>query len=577
MKKTSPIAIVLRVIPFTFLVGCGSKMPALPILTQNQISNDRVPIDIPAETKDLKYWEVADANTFDRLERTLDVRMHTKKDGKLFGSSWSKESVNVNAYDEVADSTWFTNRNARQEMSLEEIEKGPTQVRLTPDGALQVISAKSSGVTPGFVVKDRNGNDFVLKFDPKVACGMPSAADVLGSRLLHAAGYNVPENNVEYINLDRLRLDEKARTAGKYGKKTRMTPEKFKEILDSIPECKQGEKTRVMASRFLSGKPIGPFSYSGTRKRDTNDRIPHEHRREIRGLSVMAAWINNTDFRGYNTLDMFQETENGKGYVLHNLIDFGAAFGSGSTGPKTNLASHEYWMDYPIIGLNTITFGFRVPDWENAEPSKYASIGNYRVEDFRPHKWKPTHPNPAMRSSTPRDHFWGARLVASFSDDQLKSAVEAAQFPEAGASEEMANRLGKRRDKIGSHWFSKTGGLDRFAISGEVPTAYFIDWLYKGPWAPTDQVSYRWDMKTKFGGKSLRRSGETSEKAIALFENADQWKRWSGEKEDPKSRYLCLRITPVSGKKKLAPWTEAYFYLADDGLLYWVGLRRDIW
>ena len=63
-------------------------------------------------------------------------------------------------------------------------------------------------------------------------------------------------------------------------------------------------KYRAIASRFADGRPVGYFKYYGTRPDDPNDIYPHEHRRELRGNLVFAAWINHDDSRGINSLDM---------------------------------------------------------------------------------------------------------------------------------------------------------------------------------------------------------------------------------------------------------------------------------
>ena len=70
-----------------------------------------------------------------------------------------------------------------------------------------------------------------------------------------------------------------------------------------MPRLADG-RVRVTASRYLAGRPIGPFRYYGTRTDDPNDVIPHENRRELRGLRLFAAWTNHDDTRAHNTQDV---------------------------------------------------------------------------------------------------------------------------------------------------------------------------------------------------------------------------------------------------------------------------------
>src|SRR6185503_20895314 len=76
---------------------------------------------------------------------------------------------------------------------------------------------------------------------------------------------------------------------------------------------------RVVASKALPGRPVGRIRFFGTRPDDPNDLIPHEHRRELRGYRVFAAWLNHTDAKAINSLDTLVSTE-GRAFVRHHLI-----------------------------------------------------------------------------------------------------------------------------------------------------------------------------------------------------------------------------------------------------------------
>jgi hypothetical protein len=106
----------------------------------------------------------------------------------------SVEAINVNTLDEVPDSSWFTNRNGRRALSLEEIKRGPNETDGPAPGTLTVVKGKSNGITPGFQIKDSRGDIYLLKFDPVGYPEMSSAAEAIATRLFYAIGYNVPQN-----------------------------------------------------------------------------------------------------------------------------------------------------------------------------------------------------------------------------------------------------------------------------------------------------------------------------------------------------------------------------------------------
>ena len=64
---------------------------------------------------------------------------------------------------------------------------------------------------------------------------------------------------------------------------------------------------RATASRAIPGTGLGPYRYFGRRSDDPNDFVPHEHRRDLRGLAFVSAWIGHDDSRAINTYDALIE------------------------------------------------------------------------------------------------------------------------------------------------------------------------------------------------------------------------------------------------------------------------------
>ena len=108
-----------------------------------------------------------------------------------------------------------------------------------------------------------------------------------------------------------------------------MTMDDVRQILSGAFVLPDG-RFRVAMSRFVPGAPKGPTFMNDVREDDPNDHYRHEHRRELRGLRVVASWLNDTDRREGNTLDVYVEP----GYLRHYQIDFGASLGSSTDRTK---------------------------------------------------------------------------------------------------------------------------------------------------------------------------------------------------------------------------------------------------
>ena len=168
---------------------------------------------------------------------------------------------------------------------------------------------------------------------------------------------------------------------------------------------------RVLASLALPGRPVGGFRFYGTRSDDPNDIVPHEHRRELRGLAVFAAWINHVDARGANTLDTVV-TAGDRTFVRHHLLDFGSTFGSASLRERPYREGHAYAFNGGGRLVRDIaTLGFVAPPFRGVPVFEHPALGRLPALEYAwdPCAWKsgcrirPSRAcGPTMRSG-PRD------------------------------------------------------------------------------------------------------------------------------------------------------------------------------
>ena len=410
--------------------------------------------------------EMVDKTFAYQIRQGLDLPRQARR---LLGRPY--EALNVDAFDRVPDSRWFTNRNADLPLSPERVRRGVDHGG-PPDtsAAWQVVGLKTAGVTPGLTVKDAAGARFIIKFDPPAYPGLGSATEAVVSRLLHAAGYHVPENHIVYFDPAALVPGPGATVFAPDPDYRRRPPAKRplrQADLDAVLRRVNPEgapRLRALASRFLPGIPVGPWAYTGVRRDDRNDRVPHEHRREVRGLYVVASWVNHADMKEENTLDMYDPDAR---LLTHYLIDFGAAMGSNSTGASNPRRGQANSFDLRDSLLRLLSLGLYSPAYERApRVVTHPEVGYLENDLFRPDGWKAMYPVPAFENLTRRDAFWGARIVTSFSDAQIEAAVDEGRFRDPEAARIMADFLKVRRDRIGRHWFGRVNPLDDFAVAG---------------------------------------------------------------------------------------------------------------
>jgi hypothetical protein len=387
-----------------------------------------------------------------------------RRDGKVAKHA-RRPALDVNTLGDVPDSAWYTNRHYARRMSIDELRRGPgNSTPPDPHRPWRITAAKSNGITPGFVIEDGHKNRYVLKFDPPLYPELCSAADVIGSKIFYALGYDTPENYIVHFRREQLEVTDGVMYRPPSGKKTPLTEHVVDELLRAQPKLANGTY-RALASRWLDGEVIGPFDYRGTRSDDPNDTIPHQDRRVLRGLAVFAGWVNHHDTSQINTMDVLVTDDSGRKYVKHHLIDFGSILGSRGDRPKEPWIGHEYTIVHKETVMRAMTLGFYVPGWERSGYPNLRGVGLLDARSFDPLKWKPEVPNSAFLMMDTADAFWAAKQVAAFTDDEIRAMVQTGELSDQRAADWITDCLITRRDKIAQAWFSKMFALDRFRVA----------------------------------------------------------------------------------------------------------------
>lgn len=483
------------------LLGAALLLAAAPLAAQKFYPDDPlprepkpIPVTKPLNRKINDYYDFFQ-NTFWEAD---------KQQKKEHDPSPSRA---VNTLGEVPDSAWFTHRIGSREMTTDELVRGPGESHAPADGPWTVLSGKNEGITPGLVIRDSAGRRYFLKFDPKTNPDMASAADIIGSKLFYDLGYNTPENYIVTFDRARLRIGENSKYRKPDGRDRQMKDTDLGDVLQKVPHDGEG-RYRGLASLMVAGDIIGPFHYSGTRRDDPNDIVPHELRRDLRGLYVFAAWLNHTDTKSINSLDTVATDAAGVKFVKHYLIDFGAILGSDSFEPKSPRAGNVYLYDFKPAAWQFLSLGLYVPRWMRADYPHLPEVGHFEYETFDPEHWRNNYPNPAFDQRTPGDTYWAAKKVMAFGDDALRAVVRTGRFSDPKAAEWITRCLIERRNRIGRAFFNDVLPLDDFALRNG--SLAFDDLAVKYGFAPARRYSVEWSV---FDNRSMRKqaiAGATS-------------------------------------------------------------------
>lgn len=469
MRKNTPLKLLGLVSALAITAGCAGsphwslESPPATADDMRGLSSD------PKERDPSLYWDAVHQSSFYLIEHSLDLpRQYRKLTGRMH------EAVNADVFGNVPNSSWFTNRHGQAKLSRAELKRGPNRID-GPDmsGPWVITRAKTEGVTPGFFIKDAKGETFVIKFDPTMHPELATGAEMVSTKFFHALGYHVPENYLVTFDPAKLAIKEGLEYKDSHGKRHAFTPELLEEVLTKVALRPDG-KIRAIASRLLPGKPVGPFSYKGRRKDDPNDLIPHEHRRELRGLKVFAQLVNHFDTKDHNTLDVLVE-EDGRRFVRHYLIDFGSTLGSDGDEPKSTYKGYAYVLDLEQAMASLFTLGLRRWSWEDADPEGIPrAIGYFEADLFDPPGWKPLHGNPAFDNMTYADAAWACKILSDFTKDDLLACVETAEYADPEATRYLAEALWVRREKILAYYSEKVALLDNFAVADNGKTVSLL-------------------------------------------------------------------------------------------------------
>jgi hypothetical protein len=443
--------------------GTGRWFPDRPVAWDE---HDRRDLPAPPE-----------ANHLQDLETTLTIRDGVANEiDRVLALEGRRPALDVNAADEVPCSTWFCPRNHLVPMTPDEVAAGPSIA--PPRPPFRITKGKEQGAAAGFQVVDAGRHKFMLKLDPAGHLGMTTGAEMVGNRVFHAAGYNVPGAVLVDLGPGDLVVDPRATFNLFRVEKRPLTEAAVRERLASVARLPDG-RLRAVLIPWIPGQILASFDMMGVRPGDANDRIPHELRRSLRASWVLFAWLSVLDAGPINTIDSYVE-QGGQHLVRHYFFDFSCAFGSATNHVQGLHQDGEYLIEvgrtlgaFASLGLYQRPFQARRSDFE-LMTARYRALGYFPAEDFDPDSYRTNRKNPAHVRMTERDAYWGAKIVTAFSDQQIAALAATARLGEPDASY-LERALRVRRDIIGRRYLRATAAVESPRVSDDGAAVCFDD------------------------------------------------------------------------------------------------------
>jgi len=420
---------------------------------------------LPREPRPLPVSE-AQRRALSALLETIGSNLKTR--GQRHPADGVLESQGVNTLGEVMDGDWYVNRHGMRRMTPAELQRGPGHDR-PPDltSPWHVLVVKPFGVNPGLLVADGKRDLYILRFDPIGSEGLATGAQMVASQFFYALGYHVAENYIVRFDRPRLVVDETGQAVSSAGHARALAADDIDRFLKTVPEG-QGRTYRAVATRLpeVRGALLGPYQMWGTRSDDPNDTVLHEHRRDLRGMFVFAAWLNVSNVRAVSTQDILA-TVDGVPRIRHYVVDLTKSLGSSMfDGPKLAWEGNQPVLPpRGAVGKSIASLGLVTPAWMREKSSELPEVGRFGSSVFDPEAWTSADPLPPFANRLPDDTFWAARQVMAFTDEDIRAIVQAGQYSKP-AEDWITATLIERRNRIGRTYFARVLPLDHIRIEG---------------------------------------------------------------------------------------------------------------
>jgi hypothetical protein len=287
---------------------------------------------------------------------------------------------------------------------------------IRPRGKITITRKKQEGQSKGFYGMDERGVEYIIIVDPPEMEEQVTAAEVIGSTLMRMAGYNIARSAIVSIEGT------------------------------GNPEF---DGRRGVATKLVNGYK-GHWTYRA-----------FKNRREMRASMLFGGWIHNTDWVDHNTGISVVKVDDVP-LPRYYVFDFGGSLGSWNIRIKEPRDGWEHYISFHEIFLWPVTRPLELAGLirkpYGADGAQYSSAVGYFDSNFRPDRYRPNYPNMAWAEMTREDALWAAGLIARYTPEQIRTAVDLARYSRTEDADYVYKTLLARRQKILDYYNVKKEG-----------------------------------------------------------------------------------------------------------------------
>ena len=140
------------------------------------------------------------------------------------------------------------------------------------------------------------------------------------------------------------------------------------------------------------------------------------------------------------------------------------------------------------LGLYRRPFQDRREEWQRLT-AEHPQLGYFPAESFDPDTFRTNQRIPSHIRMTDRDAYWGAKLVTSFTDEQIAAMVATARLPDADGRY-IERTLRVRRDIIGRRYLRAVAAVEHPSMSPDGTRICFEDLAIARGYAQAAEVRY---------------------------------------------------------------------------------------